>query len=76
MVKYLTDTFLIRDMKFTQIPHNRSVSGYGKKLPTHRMIQLFDHPRWYRMYVMCWSNAGTAYIVKDKEILVVRDCDV
>ncbi len=36
-------------------------SGYGSRIPTGRMVQL-DGKRWHRVYVMQWSNLGTAYI--------------
>lgn len=43
-------------------PPNRSRSGYGNKLPTSWELQLKDK-RWRRVYVIQWSNAGSAYII-------------
>lgn len=40
---------------------SRSRSGYGNRVPTSMMLQL-DGKRWYRVYVVCWSNSGTAYV--------------
>jgi hypothetical protein len=35
-------------------------SGYGKRLPTRYEVLLGS--RWHRVWVMCWSNVGTAYL--------------
>jgi hypothetical protein len=49
--------------------------GYGRKIPTDYVIRL--GPRWHRVYVCCFSNAGTAYIkVKDHPFLVVLNGDL
>ncbi len=45
-----------------EAPRNRSRSGYGSKIPTGTMLRIAK--RWHRVYVVCWSNSGTAYIVK------------
>jgi hypothetical protein len=45
----------------TAEPLARTASGYGRKLPTG--IAVWYDGRWRRVYVMQWSNAGTAYIV-------------
>lgn len=37
-------------------------SGYGRRIPTSKMIQLPGSPRWRRVYVCIFSNAGTAYV--------------
>ena len=39
-----------------------TATGYGRRIPTSRMIQLPGSPRWRRVYVCCYSNAGTAYV--------------
>jgi len=46
----------------TEAPRNRSVSGYGKKIPTSWLLQL-DGERWHRVYVVCYSNSGSAYVL-------------
>ena len=38
----------------------RDSTGYGRKIPTHHGVRL--NGRRYRVYVMQYSNAGTAYI--------------
>jgi len=35
-------------------------SGYGSRLPTDYMVRIGK--RLHRIRVMCWSNAGTAYV--------------
>lgn len=40
---------------------NRSRTGYGSKIPTSWELQLADK-RWRRVYVICYSNSGSAYI--------------
>lgn len=60
-ITYL-DPARVTSKKQTKAPHNRSRSGYGSKLPTSWMIQL-DSKRWRRVYVICFSNSGSAYII-------------
>ena len=53
----------------------RNANGYGSKIPTDWMICI--NKRWHRVYVVCYSNIGTAYIkTKDHPFVVVRDCDL
>lgn len=53
----------------------RDQQGYGTKIPTDYAIRI--GPRWYRVYVYCISNAGTAYInTKEHGSLVVMDGDL
>ena len=39
-----------------------TASGYGKRIPTRTMVRY--QGKWRRVYVYCFSNAGTAYIGK------------
>lgn len=43
-------------------PPNRSRTGYGSKIPSSWELQLADH-RWRRVYVVCYSNSGSAYVL-------------
>lgn len=53
----------------------RNAMGYGSKIPTDWMICI--NKRWHRVYVVCYSNIGTAYIkTKQHPFVVVRDCDL
>lgn len=60
-ITYL-DSDDVLDKRQTPTPADRSRSGYGKKLPTSWQLQLKDK-RWRRVYVMQWSNSGSAYII-------------
>lgn len=51
----------------------RTRSGYGSKLPTDIMLQL--NKRWYRVYVMIYSNAGSAYILQKGEKVLLGSYD-
>ena len=51
------------ERKTTERPlSGQTVTGYGRKMPTSVMVKLPDSPRWRRVYVCCYSNAGTAYV--------------
>ena len=77
--EYLAEVFpdfLAERRPFTGHPcAGRNQMGYGRKIPTDYAIRLGS--RWYRVYVCCFSNAGTAYInVKGYPFLVVLDGDL
>jgi hypothetical protein len=55
------------------IPKNRSVSGYGNKLPTPYVLKFSGSKRWYRIYAICYSNIGSLYVIKNKEKLFVNE---
>ncbi len=56
------DMSTVEARQITEPPVNRSRSGYGSKIPTQYILQVAK--RWHRVYVICWSNSGTAYIIK------------
>jgi hypothetical protein len=57
-----TDPALVTETRQTEEPtYGRNADGYGGKLPTRHMIRYAG--RWRRVYVMCYSNSGTAYVV-------------
>lgn len=61
MVVYLDENTIVAS-KITDRPwKGRTVTGYGKNLPTTRMIQLANK-RWYRVKAICYSNASSHYI--------------
>ena len=66
-MEYLNDADVL-DVRQSEPPANRSRSGYGRKLPTSWEIRLVDG-RWRRVYVIQYSNAGTAYIRKGEKNL-------
>jgi hypothetical protein len=48
-------------VKTVQAPtKGQTLCGYGKALPTQYMV--FYNNRWQRVKVVCFANAGTAYI--------------
>jgi len=60
-VSYLDPT-RVSARRQTEAPRNRSRTGYGSKIPTTWMLQL-DGARWHRVYVICYSNSGSAYVL-------------
>lgn len=77
--EYLAETFpdFAAELRpFMGNPYaGRNQLGYGQRIPTDYAIRLGS--RWYRVYVCCFSNSGTAYInVKDHPFLVVLDGDL
>jgi len=60
-VEYL-DPSLVIDRKQSEPPLNRSRTGYGGKIGSSWELKLIDN-KWHRVYIMQWSNAGTAYIM-------------
>ena len=78
-VRYLADVhpnYRAEWRPFTGHPWSgRDSQGYGRRIPTDWAIHLGG--RWHRVYVCCFSNAGTAYIrTSQHPFLVVRDCDL
>lgn len=48
-----------------------TASGYGRKIPTTRMVKLPGNPRWRRVYCCIYSNIGTCYVThKDGWIVI------
>lgn len=50
-----------------------TVSGYGGKIPTARMVQLPGSKRWRRVYCACYGNSGTCYVLSGKDWIVITD---
>ena len=65
------DTKRVTRARWTPRPLDRSRTGYGSKLPTSLLLQL-DGRRWHRVYVMQWSNAGTAYVLSAGKRLLLE----
>lgn len=45
-----------------ETPRNPYANGYGSRIPTRYMLKLGK--RWHRVYVVQWSNAGSAYVLE------------
>jgi hypothetical protein len=71
------DTRKVVGAKRTATPRNYSVSGYGNKIPTSWLLQLQEgnRARWHRVYVICYSNAGSAYVRSRGERLMLGSYD-
>lgn len=52
---------MVVDAKVTEQPRQRTATGYGPKLPIDFMVKVGT--RWYRVYVVNYGNAGSAYVV-------------
>tara|TARA_B100001063_G_scaffold219963_1_gene224463 strand:+ start:66 stop:287 length:222 start_codon:yes stop_codon:yes gene_type:complete len=65
MVTYLKDSHpdhQVIDWEFSGHPWSgRDSQGYGRKIPTDRGVII--HGRKHRVYVVCYSNAGSEYIL-------------
>lgn len=49
----------------------QTASGYGGKLTTRYKTEY--NGRLYRVYVMCYSNVGTAYIIVNGERKILQN---
>jgi len=48
----------------------QTASGYGSKLTTPYKAE--HNGRFYRVYCICWSNAGSLYIISKGQKLYIR----
>jgi hypothetical protein len=48
----------------------QTATGYGKKLNSGKKVRF--NGRTYRIYIYCFSNVGTAYIISKGKPLVLR----
>lgn len=49
-----------------------TASGYGKKIPTTRMVKLPGDTRWRRVYCCIFSNSGTCYVIHKGKWVIIR----
>lgn len=63
-IKYLEQPYESSDrpLWFHRQGLSETASGYGRRLRSTRMIRLAGEQRWRRVYVICYSNAGSAYV--------------
>jgi hypothetical protein len=66
-VEYMPDGF-VSYVLVTKPPKNPSVSGYGAKIPTRFLLQCSDGMR-RRVYMMQYSNSGSAYVLVRGSVL-------
>ncbi len=59
-----------KPLKWQGLGLQQTASGYGKALTSSRMVRL-PNGREYRIYITCYSNAGTAWIKMKGEQYIV-----
>ena len=69
---YLSDPYVYEDrpLEWQRRGLQQTAAGYGKTLASSRYVRLTDG-RARRVYVTCYSNAGTAWIILDGLCVVV-----
>ena len=60
----------VTEVRITEAPHHYSATGYGRKIPTQYMLRITG--RWHRVYMMQYSNSGTAYVRKGGADLILE----
>ncbi len=62
-----------RRVKHLPAKESATRSGYGRRIPTSRMIRL--RGRWRRVYCCIFSNSGTCYVEQgeERDWIVVTD---
>jgi hypothetical protein len=73
-VAYLDPSRVTGKRETPEPRYGRDAQGYGSKIPTAFMLQL-DGKRWHRVYVVCFSNAGSAYVVSKGQSLYLGTYD-
>ena len=49
-----------------------TATGYGRKIPTTKMVKLPGVNRWRRVYCCIYSNIGTCYVLQGKDWIVIN----
>jgi hypothetical protein len=65
-------TFEDRPLAWQRAGLQQTASGYGRRLTSTRVVRLPDG-RTRRVYVTCFSNSGTAWIILDGQTRIVDD---
>lgn len=81
-VQYLTDhfpeaKFIIKNVPrfgILKITRGQSPSGYGKKITTDYMAII--NKRKHRVYCVCYSNAGSLYVIVKGQSYYLHDYDL
>lgn len=74
-VIYAEDTFSKIESKQDDCrPYGQQPDGYGRKIATQYLVRLDGKGPWRRVYCICFSNAGSLYIVVKKQAYYFR-CD-
>lgn len=77
-MQYLEQPFETKDapLWFHRAGLSETASGYGGRLRSTRMLRITGESRWRRIYIMQYSNAGTAYVRIKGQVVIVRDSDL
>lgn len=67
--------FIDRPLWFHKQGLSQTASGYGSRLVSPRCILIDGEKRPRRVYVICYSNAGTAYVRIKGEQFTVNEYD-
>lgn len=68
------DDDAVTEVRITDTPHNPSVTGYGRKIPTRYMLKIAG--RWHRVYAMLYANSGSTYVLKGgQELFLSTDTE-
>ena len=59
-LQVIHDGYNAVERRTTRQPQRKTVSGYGKDMPTD--TQIFFKGRWRRVYATCYSNAAAYHI--------------
>lgn len=76
-IEYVSKGFeaKIEELPWQKLGLTWTATGYGRKIPSSRMIKLHGESIWRRVYVVCYSNAGSSYVVVKGKPTYIRDCD-
>lgn len=75
----ILETYYIEDLESKDSPLwwqkqglSYTSSGFGRKIPSSKMIKLPDSNRWRRVYCCIYSNSGTCYVLQGNDWIVIR----
>jgi hypothetical protein len=54
------------------MPYGQQADGYGRKIATRYLVRLNKKGPWRRVYCVCFSNAGSVYIIVKGESYYFR----
>jgi len=61
-----------RQVGWQTLAPGQGEDGYGKKITTDIMLRFNSHRRMYRVYCICFSNAGSNYITYKGQTLYLK----
>ena len=81
-IVYLDPPYVLeeRPLAWQRAGLQETATGYGRKLTTRFVLRiqgLTNTPaRWYRVYCVCYSNAGSHYILRGGTMVFLRDSEL